>query len=119
MTPAQAIRDLALQNEFARRRALNNIPERHLTPIWLELAIARDWTLVRGEPSETRARAEAEARAQITVAEIEPPFRPASGEAWAVIAVDPGRREGTGCAGVVQSFHPTESEAELAARTPA
>ena len=71
MTPDQAIRDLALKNEFARRRALNNIPDGFLTPNWLDLAIAKDWTLVRGRPSEVRARAEAEARELLTDAELQ------------------------------------------------
>jgi len=70
ITREEAIRRLAYENEIARRRALNNIPDLHLTPMWLELAIAKDWSLVRGEPSEVRARAEAEARAQMDDADL-------------------------------------------------
>lgn len=62
ITREEAIRRLAYENEIARRRRLNNIPDGFLTPDWLELAVAKDWSLVRGEPSESRARAEAEAR---------------------------------------------------------
>jgi hypothetical protein len=65
ITREEAIRRLALENEIARRRAQNNIPEGFLTPNWLELAIAKDWSLVRGELSEVRAAAEAEARAEL------------------------------------------------------
>lgn len=70
MSREEAIRRLAYENEIARRRELNNIPARFLTPMWLELAVARDWTLIRGEPSEVRARAEAEARAALDDAEL-------------------------------------------------
>lgn len=53
----------ALEYEFARRRQLNNIPDRHMTPTWLELAIAKDWTpRADGSFSEVRVAAEAAVR---------------------------------------------------------
>ena len=42
----------------------------------------------------------------------------ASGERWAVIAVDPSKRAGDGCEGIVQSFHHSEYRAQEACSDP-
>lgn len=62
----EAIDRLALDLEFARRRKLNNIPDHFMTPTWLELAIAKDWSMIGGKPSPVRERAEREAREALT-----------------------------------------------------
>lgn len=51
-------------------------------------------------------------RPYLCVMDIDPPFRPSTGEAFAVVSIDPTVRVGTGCKAVVQSLHHSREDAE-------